>query len=154
MLLNAAGLVFVGRRLNAKGPQAWQMPQGGIDEGEAPRDAAFRELEEEIGTAKAEVIAELDRWLAYDLPRELVGRVWNGRYRGQRQRWFALRFTGDDSDIDLATAHPEFTTWRWERMDRLPALTIPFKRKTYEEVVAAFRHLSAATGEPTSVRPD
>ena len=144
MLLNSSGLVFVGQRINATGPQAWQMPQGGIDEGETPRAAAFRELEEEIGTAKAELLAEHDRWLAYDLPPDLVGRVWNGQYRGQTQKWFALRFTGVDTDIDLETAHPEFASWRWERMDRLPDLTISFKQEIYREVVAAFGHLSAA----------
>ncbi len=140
MLFDKGGRVFVARRIDAKA-DAWQMPQGGIDEGEAPRAAALRELEEEIGTGNAIVLAESRDWHAYDLPRDLVGRVWGGRYRGQRQKWFAMRFLGRDADINLATAHPEFDAWQWVPLDRLTGLIVPFKRKVYEEVIGAFRHL-------------
>lgn len=143
LLLNAAGKVFVGRRIDAAGDadDIWQMPQGGIDPGETPREAALRELHEEIGTDKAEILAESRHWLHYDLPPQLVGKVWQGRYRGQKQRWFALRFLAQDSDIDLATAHPEFDAWQWVELDDVPALVIPFKRDTYRAVVAEFKVL-------------
>lgn len=143
MLLNKDGRVFVAKRIDMPG-DAWQMPQGGIDEGEDPRKAAFRELEEEIGTAKAKIIAESRDWLTYDLPPELVGKiVWGGRYRGQKQKWFAMRFTGRDSDIDLtAHKHPEFSEWRWAPADTLVDLIVPFKRDLYRQVVAEFGHLA------------
>ena len=111
-LLNAVGEVFVAQRIDTR-QEAWQMPQGGIDDGETPRQAALREMAEEIGTNKAEILAESRHWLSYDLPPELVSKVWKGRYRGQKQKWFALRFLGEDSDIDLATPEPEFLSWRW-----------------------------------------
>lgn len=139
-LFNAEGLVFAARRIDT--PQdAWQMPQGGVDEGETPRAAALREMKEEIGTADAEFIAESADWLCYDLPPELRGKVWKGRYRGQRQKWFALRFTGRDADIDIVTAHPEFSEWRWMPLEALPRLIVPFKRSVYEAVAAEFGHL-------------
>ena len=142
MLFNAEGKVFVGRRRDAPG-NAWQMPQGGIDRGEKARRAALRELAEETGTDKAEVIAKSKRWLKYDLPREIADRVWRGTYRGQKQRWFALRFRGRDDDIDLvAHRHPEFEDWRWESIDALADLAIPFKRRLYEKLVDEFRHLA------------
>jgi len=141
MLLGPDGRVWVGDRIDTPGGH-WQMPQGGIDEGESPRDAALRELHEEIGTDKAEIVAEHTEWLRYDLPQEIARRMWGGRYRGQEQRWFALRFTGKDSDIDLSRHHPEFEAWRWEDIDRLPDLVVGFKREIYREVVAAFRHLA------------
>jgi putative (di)nucleoside polyphosphate hydrolase len=141
MLLGPDGRVWVGNRIDTPGAH-WQMPQGGIDEGETPRDAALRELREEIGTDKAEIIAEHPDWLKYDLPPELAGRVWGGRYRGQKQRWFALRFIGKDSDIPLLRHHAEFDDWRWEDIDRLPDLVVGFKRDLYRQVVAAFRHLA------------
>ena len=141
MLLGPDGRVWVGNRIDTPGAH-WQMPQGGIDAGESPRDAALRELHEEIGTDKAEIIAEYPEWLNYDLPPELSRRIWGGRYRGQRQRWFALRFTGKDSDIHLSRHHPEFEDWRWEDIDRLPDLVVGFKRDIYRQVVAAFRHLA------------
>jgi putative (di)nucleoside polyphosphate hydrolase len=136
MLFNGEGLVFVGRRHDT--PDAWQMPQGGIDEGETPAEAGLRELEEEIGTAKAEPVAETAGWLRYDLPPELLGKVWGGRYCGQQQKWLLCRFTGTDADIDLATAHPEFDAWRWVEPRELAGLIVPFKRAIYEAVVAEF----------------
>ena len=144
MLLNADGLVFVGRRIDMPaGLAAWQMPQGGIDPGETPREAALRELEEEVGTAKAEILAETRDWLHYDLPpdvRAQFGGWWTQKYRGQRQKWFAMRFAGVDADIDLAAAeHPEFDTWEWTAPARLPELIVPFKRQLYLDVLAEFR---------------
>jgi putative (di)nucleoside polyphosphate hydrolase len=140
MLLNDARQIFVARRIDT-GPEAWQMPQGGIDKGESPHEAARRELEEEIGTAKAEFLAESRDWLRYDLPAELIGRVWGGRWRGQRQKWFAMRFTGSDADINLATAHPEFCDWRWMESARLPELIVPFKRDLYRAILTEFAPL-------------
>ena len=137
MLANPAGLVFVARRIDTP-VEAWQMPQGGIDEGEDPRAAALRELEEEIGTARAEIVAESRGWFRYDLPQALAGKLWRGRWKGQRQKWFLMRFTGRDRDIDLATAHPEFDAWRWVEPRLLPDLIIPFKRQTYRDVLAEF----------------
>jgi putative (di)nucleoside polyphosphate hydrolase len=139
-LFNRDGLVFAARRIDTPG-NAWQMPQGGIDAGEEPRQAALRELEEEIGTAKAEFLAESAGWICYDLPPDLVGKVWKGRYRGQRQKWFALRFTGTDADIDIVTKHPEFSAWRWMELAELPPLIVPFKRGVYDAVAAEFGHL-------------
>jgi putative (di)nucleoside polyphosphate hydrolase len=137
MLVNPAGRVFVARRIDTS-VESWQMPQGGIDEGEDPRAAALRELEEEIGTAKAEIVAETGGWLRYDIPSALAGKLWKGRWKGQRQKWFLLRFTGADRDIDLATRHPEFDAWRWVEPLLLPDLIIPFKRQTYRDVLAEF----------------
>jgi putative (di)nucleoside polyphosphate hydrolase len=140
MLLNGAGLVFVARRIDMAA-EAWQMPQGGIDDGETPRGAALRELKEEIGTDKAVVLGESRDWLRYDLPAELAGQAWGGRYRGQRQKWFAMRFTGSDGDIDLATEHPEFSEWKWVPPTSLPRFIIPFKRQLYVDVLAEFAAL-------------
>jgi putative (di)nucleoside polyphosphate hydrolase len=146
VLFNRDGLVFVARRAdlpNAEGaPGGWQLPQGGIDEGEDPRLAVLRELAEEIGTDKAEIIDEFPTWLAYDLPPHLVGVALGGRYRGQTQRWFALRFTGEDSDIRLdLDPHPEFDAWRWVALSELPALAVDFKRPIYTTLAEAFaRH--------------
>jgi putative (di)nucleoside polyphosphate hydrolase len=140
MLLNRAGLVFVARRIDMA-TEAWQMPQGGIDEGEAPRAAALRELKEEIGTDKAVILAESRGWLRYELPAGLAGKAWGGRYRGQRQKWFAMRFTGSDSDIDLATEHPEFNDWKWVQPATLPNVIIPFKRQLYLDILAEFAAL-------------
>jgi putative (di)nucleoside polyphosphate hydrolase len=139
MLVNDRGQVLVAKRTDSAG-EAWQMPQGGIDEGEEPAQAALRELEEEIGTRKAELLAESRGWLDYDLPEALRDQLWGGRYRGQRQKWFLGRFTGADSDIALDRhAHPEFAAWRWVEPDTLPDLIVPFKRKLYERVLAEFR---------------
>jgi putative (di)nucleoside polyphosphate hydrolase len=148
VLFNRDGLVLVARRAdlpNAEGsPGGWQLPQGGIDKGEDPRVAIFRELEEEVGTAKAEIIAEHPDWLTYDLPAELIGKALGGKYRGQKQRWFALRFLGEDSDIRLdLDPHPEFDAWRWARLEELPALAVAFKRAIYEVLARDFAHLMA-----------
>ena len=137
MLVNAEGRVLVANRSDMKTP-AWQMPQGGIDEGESPAAAALRELEEEVGTNKAEIVAESEDWLAYDLPAELRVRVWKGRYRGQRQKWFVLRFTGTDEDIDLDAHNQEFDQWKWVDPEELPALIVPFKRSLYEDLLVEF----------------
>jgi putative (di)nucleoside polyphosphate hydrolase len=142
MLLNRDGLVFVGRRIDRK-EEAWQMPQGGIDRGETPREAAYRELKEEVGTDQADIIAETKGWLRYELPGALRSRLWRGRYVGQQQKWFAMRFNGRDSDVDLGTHHPEFGAWRWVPHTRLDALIVPFKRQLYRDVVAEFAHLWA-----------
>jgi putative (di)nucleoside polyphosphate hydrolase len=141
MLLDGRGKVFVGRRIDQT-VEAWQMPQGGIDEGETPEQAARRELWEEVGTRKAEIIRESKGWFDYDLPPHLVGVALHGRYRGQKQKWFALRFTGKDSDINLKKHTPEFAAWRWVMMAELPGLIVPFKRALYEQVVAEFRDLA------------
>ncbi len=150
MLINADGRIFVGRRSDTA--DAWQMPQGGIDPGEAPEVAALRELREEIGTDKALIIGESLIWRPYDLPPRLSARLWGGRYRGQAQKWFALRFIGTDADIDLDTAHPEFDAWQWVTIDQLVPLIVPFKRAVYREVADEFRHLAvpiAAAGGST-----
>jgi putative (di)nucleoside polyphosphate hydrolase len=141
MLLNGEGSVFVAQRIDMPS-DAWQMPQGGIDKGETPLDAAWREMKEEIGTDRAKLLAESQGWLNYDLPRDLAARLWRGRFRGQRQKWFAFRFTGTDRDIDIAGhEHPEFSTWRWAPMIELPSLIVPFKRRLYQQLVDEFRPL-------------
>ena len=136
MLVNAAGLVFVGQRLDSSS-EAWQMPQGGIDPGEDAEKAVVRELGEEIGISPhhSSIIARGSRWFDYDLPDHLIGRMWGGKYRGQRQAWFLLRFHGQDSDINIATPHPEFRAWQWVTPDRLVDLIVPFKRQLYRDVV-------------------
>jgi putative (di)nucleoside polyphosphate hydrolase len=146
VVLNRQGRVLIGRRTD--GPEqvdqvhVWQMPQGGIDEGEDPYPAALRELHEETNIRSVEKLGEIAEWLYYDLPRELVGRAWKGRYRGQKQKWFAFRFVGDDGEIDIlhpAGGHePEFVEGRWEPMTNLPNLVVPFKRTVYERVVREF----------------
>jgi putative (di)nucleoside polyphosphate hydrolase len=145
VLFNRAGRVFIGKRLD--GPEhvdathSWQLPQGGVDPGEEPWPAAQRELHEETNIRSIEKLAEVGDWLSYDIPREIVGQAWKGKYRGQTQKWFAARFTGKDSEIDVnhpAGHKPEFSAWRWERLTELPALIIPFKRKVYERVVKEF----------------
>jgi len=142
MLVNAAGHVFVGQRRDSDLP-AWQMPQGGLDEGESPRAAALRELEEETGVppARVEVLAETPDWLRYDLPDDIRPRIWGGRYRGQEQRWFLMRFLGTDADVRIDTAHPEFSAWRWLPPADLPGQIVPFKRAVYARVLAEFAPL-------------
>jgi putative (di)nucleoside polyphosphate hydrolase len=142
VLFNDDSRVLVARRIDTPG-DAWQLPQGGVRANEKPRKAVLRELAEEIGTDNAEIVAKSSGWLCYDLPEPLVGKVWSGRYRGQKQRWFALRFRGTDADIDLdASHHPEFEAWRWVSIEELPALAVSFKRRLYERIVAEFRHLA------------
>jgi len=154
MLLNKEGKVFIGRR-RAKKPQLvnavrsdheWQMPQGGIDAGEEPYHAALRELAEETNVTSASFLAEAPEWLSYDLPTEFAKKSWRGRFQGQRQKWFAMRFEGDESEINIDTPaggqKPEFDAWRWEDMPRLTDLIVPFKRGVYEQVVERFRYLT------------
>jgi putative (di)nucleoside polyphosphate hydrolase len=145
VLLNAQGLAFVAQRIDTPG-DAWQFPQGGIDEGEDPRATALREMKEEIGTDKAEIIAESHDWIAYDLPRAVADKSWKGRFRGQTQKWFCARFTGSDADIDLATEHPEFSRWQWMDLALVPALIVPFKRTLYDAVVAEFLPIARRIG--------
>lgn len=142
MLINREGLVFVGRRIDQT-MEGWQMPQGGIDAGETPEQAALRELKEEIGTNNAKILRAMDEWLAYDLPPHLLGVALHGKYRGQKQKWFALRFVGADSEINVLAPgggkhKPEFIDWRWVELKSLPDLAVPFKRQTYEQVVTQF----------------
>ena len=149
MLVNAEGKAFVGKRIDNKEGDWWQMPQGGVDPGEDVYQAALRELYEETNIRSVERLDEVEDWLFYDIPRSIVGLAWRGKYRGQTQKWFALRFTGDDGEIDIANPagghEPEFIAWRWEPMKNLPALVIPFKRKVYERVVREFAHLASPT---------
>ena len=152
MVLNSAGLVFIGRR--SEGPEhidethVWQMPQGGIDRDEDPWPAALRELYEETSIRSVERLGEINDWLSYDIPRDIVGQAWGGRYRGQTQKWYALRFTGDDSEINIlepAGGHkPEFLAWRWEPMQNVPDLVVPFKRPVYARVVREFARFAKA----------
>ncbi|KQM27012.1 MULTISPECIES: RNA pyrophosphohydrolase [unclassified Sphingomonas] len=139
MLLNRDGQVFVGQRLDST-LEAWQMPQGGIDDGEAPVDAAIRELREETGVAadKVRLIAENPAELLYDLPDDMIGKIWKGKWRGQRQRWFLFAFEGTDADIDIQTPEPEFRAWRWADPADLPSMIVPFKKALYEQVLAGF----------------
>jgi len=150
MLINSDGLIFAAQRLDAArllgAPvEAWQMPQGGVDEGEDTRVAALRELEEETGVPPAlvQVVAETTDWLTYDLPPEVVGRIWKGKYRGQKQKWYLLRYLGRDDQIDLDQPHPEFSDWRWIDAEAMIEAIVPFKRDIYRQVVAVFRaHLA------------
>jgi putative (di)nucleoside polyphosphate hydrolase len=142
MLLNRDGLAFVGHRIRMPpGLPAWQMPQGGIDTGETPLQAVLRELREEIGTGRADIIAESRGWFHHDVPDEIAQEMMGGRYRGNRQRWFAMRFTGADADINLATEHPEFDAWKWVSPGQLPELIVPFMRRLYLDVLGEFRTL-------------
>lgn len=153
MVLNRQDLVFVGKRADGPGdPEGrgrwWQMPQGGIDEGEDARAAALRELYEETNMRSVEIIAEAADWVRYDLPPHLLGKAWKGRYRGQQQKWFAMRFTGEESEIDILNPggghKPEFVEWRWAPMNQLMDLVVPFKLDAYRQVIAAFEHLAGA----------
>lgn len=143
VLINRQGSVFVAERLD--NPGAWQMPQGGIDEGEAPEIAVFREMEEEIGTRNARIIATLDDWIYYDIPEKTAARLWQGKYKGQRQKWIALEFLGEDHDIDLeAFEHPEFSRWKWVPIIQLLDYVVPFKRAVYEHVMKEFYNHAVA----------
>ena len=139
VLINAEGLIFAGQRIDNPG-HAWQMPQGGIDAGERPKEAALRELQEETGVRPdlVEKIAKTEDWLVYDLPAELIGSIWGGKYRGQKQKWFLFRFLGQDSDVNIATEHPEFSVWRWMEPAELVEKIVPFKRAVYEQVFDSF----------------
>ncbi len=152
-VFNRDGRVWIGRRndVNAEGEgdgHWWQMPQGGLDKGEDPEEAAYRELFEETSIKSVELIRAAPGWITYDLPPDLVGQSWGGKYRGQKQKWFALRFTGSESEIEVLKPgggkfKPEFSDWRWEKLERLPELIVPFKRTVYEDVVAAFADIGA-----------
>lgn len=152
MVLNPLGQIWVGQRIDTPGDSEgrgtwWQMPQGGIDAGENPRDAALRELYEETGMKTVELIEELPDWLYYDLPPHLLGKAWGGRYRGQKQRWFAARFGGPDTEVNINPVDPthrEFQSWRWAQGEELLSLIVPFKRDVYAEVLARFKPLLGA----------
>jgi putative (di)nucleoside polyphosphate hydrolase len=161
MVLDARGHAFVGKRVPKENPEHvpgtfdWQMPQGGIDDGEEPAKAVLRELYEETSMSSVRLLAEAPEWYSYDLPAELRGRAWSGRYRGQTQRWFLFRFTGDEREIDIVAPggghhQPEFAAWRWERPENLPGLIVPFKRGVYQSVVEVFRPLWA---QPAGKQP-
>ena len=139
MLLNANRKVWVGQRLDNK-LEAWQMPQGGLDPGESPLDGAYRELEEETGIVRdlVEILTQAREPLYYDLPEDLIGKVWKEPWRGQRQTWFLARFLGQDEDVNIATPEPEFRAWKWAEPAELPAMIVPFKKKLYEDLVEAF----------------
>jgi putative (di)nucleoside polyphosphate hydrolase len=137
MLLNDAQKVFVAKRIDMTS-EAWQMPQGGIDEGETPEIAVMRELGEEIGCTKATIIAQSKGWYTYDLPEPLIPKIWSGKFRGQKQKWFLMRFTGKDSDINIHTPHPEFLEWKWVAPEKLPDIIVPFKKQLYTELVEEF----------------
>ncbi|HMN70324.1 MAG TPA: RNA pyrophosphohydrolase [Rhodoblastus sp.] len=141
VLLNRRGEVFLGRRSDIR--DAWQMPQGGVDLGEEPAHAALRELKEEIGTDRATIVAEASGWLRYDLPPDLVGKAWGGLWKGQRQKWFVMRFQGEDRDIDIATRHPEFDAWRWAPAHEVADRAAPFKRDVYKLVLSGFESFIA-----------
>jgi len=143
MLLNKQGRVFVAKRIDMTS-EAWQMPQGGIDEGEDPRVAALRELKEEVGTDNATILGESAGWYDYDLPEDLIPKVWGGRYRGQTQKWFVLRLNGSDDEIDIVSGgdHAEFSEWKWVDITQLPEIIVPFKKKLYAELVAEFKTLA------------
>ncbi|WP_417316761.1 RNA pyrophosphohydrolase [Emcibacter sp.] len=137
MMFNDEGRIFMAQRIDQTA-EAWQMPQGGIDKGEDPGEAALRELKEEIGTDKVELLAQTDDWLTYDLPEHLVGKVWKGRYRGQKMKWFVYRFLGRDEDINLETDHQEFSEWKWIDLSDLPDMIVPFKRDLYQALIKRF----------------
>ena len=141
MLINHDGQIFVGRRIDQT-VEAWQMPQGGIDDQETPIEAGLREMKEEIGTDKAVLLRELDEWLCYDLPQHLLGVALQGRYRGQKQKWLALRFSGRDDDINIKTQEPEFAAWKWVSVNDLAQIIVPFKRAIYTQIASAFRDLA------------
>lgn len=137
MIINNKNKVFLGRRKDSK-IATWQMPQGGMNIGETPSKAAFREMEEEIGSKKGIIIAETKNWYSYEIPKFMISKLWNGSYRGQKQKWFLIKFEGSDEDININTSEPEFCEWRWVDVSELPNIIVPFKRKLYEEVIKEF----------------
>ena len=139
MVINAQKKIFIGKRIDTKNPFAWQMPQGGIDDGETPSKAALREMAEEIGSKQGDIIAESKNWYCYDLPLKVIPRMWNGRYKGQKQKWFLIKYNGLDSDINLLTEHPEFVKWRWIKAQHLTKVVVPFKKSLYEAVLSEFK---------------
>lgn len=141
MLLNSDNKVFVAKRIDTL-VEAWQMPQGGIDEGEDPKKAAIRELEEETGVKNATIIAEYEEWLSYDLPEELYGKVWKGKYGGQTMKWFVMRYSGKDNDINIETENPEFSEWKWTDIINLPNMIVPFKKDLYQKLADKFSYLA------------
>ena len=140
MILDQQNMVFVGKRIDTK-VLAWQMPQGGIEVGETPSSAALREMVEEIGSNNAHILAESKCWYSYDLPKFLIPKLWNGSFRGQKQKWFLIRFMGTDNDINIHTDNPEFCEWRWVSLTELPSVIIPFKRKLYKAVIGEFKSI-------------
>ncbi|AIL65167.1 RNA pyrophosphohydrolase [Rickettsiales bacterium Ac37b] len=138
MIINNQKQVFVGKRVDKQ--NAWQMPQGGVDNDETPKEAAMRELLEEIGTNKVRFISESKEWFYYNVPKRLIPKLWNGQYRGQKQKWFLCKFLGQDSEINLNTEHPEFIEWRWVELSELPVIIVPFKQKLYCKVIKAFQN--------------
>lgn len=142
MIINNEGQVFLGKRVESK-YEAWQMPQGGIDNAETPSKAVQREMMEEIGCNKGEIIAETKKWYSYDIPEFLVSKLWDGKYKGQKQKWFLIRFTGENSDIDIQTDNPEFREWCWADITDLPQLIVPFKKLLYDAVLEEFTPLIA-----------
>lgn len=142
MIINEQKKIFIAKRIDIRNEtpddHSWQMPQGGVDHGEPPYQAALRELHEEIGTDKVSLIAQSSEWIRYDLPEHLANKLWGGRYLGQKQRWYLFQYEGNDSDFNLETKHPEFCDWKWESPERLPELVVYFKRKLYERVLEEF----------------
>lgn len=137
MLINENKHIFTARRIDTRA-EAWQMPQGGIDKGEEPHQAAFRELKEEIGTNNVEIMVESRDWLYYDLPKSLANKLWGGKYKGQKQKWFLMKFLGSDAEINIATKHPEFSEWKWTHPEKVIDLIVPFKRELYRQVIKEF----------------
>ena len=140
VIINKDGLVFVGKRIDSN-LNAWQMPQGGIENGESPRDAGIREMKEEIGTNNVKLIGEIDNWLNYDIPQKLSSKLWNGKYRGQTQKWLAFQFLGSDDEININTEDPEFKEWKWEEHKNLVNLAVPFKKDIYKKIINKFSNL-------------
>jgi putative (di)nucleoside polyphosphate hydrolase len=140
MIINEQNKIFVGKRIESRNQFAWQMPQGGIDVGETPSKAALREMHEEIGCNKGEIIAETTNWYCYDLPKKIIPKMWSGQYRGQKQKWFLIKFLGLDSEINLQTEHPEFLNWKWIKPQQLSSHVIPFKKHLYDSVFKEFKH--------------
>lgn len=149
MIIDNRNRVFVGKRVDTR-IEAWQMPQGGINMGETPSSAAMREMEEEIGSNKGYILAESKYWYSYDLPKFLIPRLWNGSYRGQKQKWFLIKFTGTDQDINLTSHSPEFCEWRWASFEELFDIIIPFKKKLYQAVLDEFKAIVDLSHEPQS----